>query len=137
MTIEEYLTKHEGERLKPYSDAEGNITIGVGHNLTSMGITFAASMFILQEDIRIHEGELQNIFPRTWDSFSDNAKMAFIDMHFHFGDGSFRRNLSEAIVKADMGDWKGVVQAVINCPNGYYKKFPARAKDNINLLGGE
>lgn len=45
------LQKHEGLRLKPYVDTVGKVTIGVGHNLTDKGISYAQAMSILSDDI--------------------------------------------------------------------------------------
>ena len=45
------LVFDEGIRLKPYSDTEGCLTIGVGRNLTDDGISRQEAMALLDHDI--------------------------------------------------------------------------------------
>ena len=60
-TLYDLLEKHEGLRLKPYDDATGKppgdkpihgfLTIGVGRNLTSVGISRNEARLLLKADI--------------------------------------------------------------------------------------
>ena len=60
-TLYALLEKHEGLRLKPYDDAtgkppgngpiEGFLTIGVGRNLTSVGISRDEARLLLKADV--------------------------------------------------------------------------------------
>ena len=45
------IVKHEGLRLKPYTDTTGNITIGVGRNLSTCGISQDEAYTMLTNDI--------------------------------------------------------------------------------------
>ncbi|MBU9679699.1 glycoside hydrolase family protein [Burkholderia multivorans] len=45
------LSRDEGRRLKPYVDTVGKTTIGVGRNLTDVGITDAECDLLLSNDI--------------------------------------------------------------------------------------
>ncbi|MBN3500929.1 glycoside hydrolase family protein [Burkholderia cenocepacia] len=45
------LTRDEGRRLKPYLDTVGKTTIGVGRNLTDVGISDAECDTLLSNDI--------------------------------------------------------------------------------------
>lgn len=45
------LSRDEGKRLKPYVDTVGKTTIGVGRNLTDVGITDAECDLLLSNDI--------------------------------------------------------------------------------------
>lgn len=45
------LTIDEGDKLKPYIDTRGKMTIGRGHNLTDRGISQRVSDFIFAEDL--------------------------------------------------------------------------------------
>lgn len=57
MTSESYknlraeLTRDEGDQLSVYTDTEGNLTVGVGHNLTANGISPGVRDLMLTEDI--------------------------------------------------------------------------------------
>jgi|TARA_R100001086_G_scaffold145322_3_gene76726 lysozyme len=61
-TLEDLLTLHEGLRLKPYDDAtslaltkgdtvRGNISIGIGRNLSGVGLTRREVKMLLKNDI--------------------------------------------------------------------------------------
>jgi lysozyme len=99
----EQLRKHEGERLKPYRCTAGKLTLGVGRNLDDKGITQSESKMLLVNDIDECMTDLQSIFP-SWDDFSNNRKIALIDLRFNLGPSRFRsfKRMISAIKK---GDW--------------------------------
>ena len=56
MTIElerlrSQLVRHEGLRLKPYTDTVGKLTIGIGRNLDDTGITTDEAHYLLTGDL--------------------------------------------------------------------------------------
>jgi lysozyme len=57
------LVKHEGIRNKPYEDSVGVLTIGVGRNLDDVGLSHDEIYYLLKNDIRRCEKELDNSFP--------------------------------------------------------------------------
>lgn len=78
------LRIHEGERLKPYRCTAGKLTIGVGRNLEDVGITREESDFLLANDIKRVETELQTAFP--WASTLDEVRRhVMVDMLFNLG----------------------------------------------------
>ena len=66
------LTRDEGLRLQPYRDSVGKLTIGVGHNLDANGITYAAAMQILEDDILNVMGQLNSKV--SWWATLDDAE---------------------------------------------------------------
>jgi lysozyme len=56
------LVKHEGLRTKPYEDTVGVLTIGVGRNLDDVGLSHDEIYYMLKNDIRRCEEELDNAF---------------------------------------------------------------------------
>jgi len=50
--LELLLIKHEGVRLKPYRDSLGVLTIGVGRNLTDVGLSAEEASYLFQNDIK-------------------------------------------------------------------------------------
>jgi lysozyme len=63
MTLADDLRRDEGERLKPYFDTANKVTIGVGRNLTDVGITAAESAAMLDNDITRVEAECSAKMP--------------------------------------------------------------------------
>ena len=51
-SLKKLLERHEGNRKFPYVDTVGKITIGVGHNLTDLGLTPTQISGILDDDIQ-------------------------------------------------------------------------------------
>ena len=54
----EQLRLHEGVEHKPYTDTVGKLTIGVGRNLDDRGLSDDEIDYILANDIKIVEDEL-------------------------------------------------------------------------------
>jgi len=78
------LERDEGRRLKPYTDTSGKITIGVGRNLTDVGISDADCDRMLDEDIAAAEAGLDRALP-WWRKIGDVRQRVLINMAFNLG----------------------------------------------------
>ncbi len=78
------LIRHEGLSLKPYRDTRGNLTIGVGRNLEDKGITEGEALFMLENDIRIVEEELNEKIP-WWGELDPVRQEILANMAFNLG----------------------------------------------------
>lgn len=77
------LIRHEGLRLKPYTDTVGKTTIGVGRNLTDIGITQLEAMQLLTNDIDRVQKEAVSL---PWfKSLSVVRQDVVLDMIFNLG----------------------------------------------------
>lgn len=97
------LVKHEGVRRKPYTDTTGNLTIGVGRNLDSMGISDDEIFHMLRNDIRRCEDELENAF-RWYNYLNDARQDAMTSMCFNLGITRLR-GFRKAIDAMELGDF--------------------------------
>ncbi len=78
------LIKHEGIRLKPYWDTEGKLTIGVGRNIESVGITNDEAYLLLNNDIHRVAREVTDAF--AWlKSLSAARQDVVMSMVFNMG----------------------------------------------------
>lgn len=78
------LRLHEGERLKPYRDTVGKLTIGIGRNLDDRGISSGESAYLLANDIQGVEIEVQRSLP--WVARLDEVRQrVLVDMAFNMG----------------------------------------------------
>jgi len=60
MDIIEQLRRDEGVRFKPYTDTVGRLTVGVGRNLTDVGLSDDEVDYLLANDVkRAQEGLAQ------------------------------------------------------------------------------
>ena len=81
--LTEMLLEHEGLRLKPYTDTTGHLTIGVGRNLTDVGISRSEALLMLQNDI---EESIITMEQFTWFLKLDEIrKLVILDMLFNMG----------------------------------------------------
>lgn len=96
------LIRDEGNRLRPYRDTVGKLTIGVGRNLDDRGITYDESMFMLDTDINLALQDCYHVFP-GWRYFSDGRKRALANMMHNLGRTKFVdfKRMIAAIAKHD------------------------------------
>lgn len=93
LRVKRMLIKHEGLRLKPYTDTEGKLTIGVGRNLVDNGISELEAMIMLSNDVKRVYNEATLAFP-WFNSLSVIRQDAIASMVFNMGLGKvllFRR----------------------------------------------
>lgn len=82
--LREQLIRHEGLRLKPYTDTVGKLTIGVGRNLADVGISAEEAYYLLDRDIGAATTMLDSHLP--WFKSLDEVRRAvLIDMCFNMG----------------------------------------------------
>ena len=104
MRIEDLLIKHEGLRLKPYECTAGDMTIGVGRNLDSMGLSEDEVYYVLANDIRRCEQELTKAF--EWFTHLDLVRQdAMMDMCFNLGISRLR-GFEKALHAMEEGDYE-------------------------------
>lgn len=103
MTLIEQLIRDEAIRLFPYPDSFGKTTIGIGRNLTDVGITLAEATYLLVNDIQNATDHLEKALPWTG-GLDDVRRDALINMTFNMGIGglcTFKKFL--AAIQAE--DW--------------------------------
>ena len=125
------LNRDEGNRLKPYTDTKGNITIGVGHNLTANGISPAVRDFILTEDINDAIASLDMAFP-VWSGLSEPRQRALANMVFTLGLTRFLE-FKDMLACIRNGDFMGAAAAALDSPWAKIEA-PSRAARIATLL---
>jgi lysozyme len=78
------LTRDEGLRLKPYVDSVGKLTIGVGRNLTDVGISQDEAEYLLRNDIAAAELLLDRSIG-WWRTLDEVRQRVLINMAFNLG----------------------------------------------------
>ena len=109
--LEDQLKRDEGIRLHPYQDSVGKWTIGIGRNLSDVGISEAEATLLLQNDVLAASNALERAFP--WVSGLDDVRKAvLVNMAFNMGIAGlagFKGTLS--LIQA--GDYAGAAQAML------------------------
>lgn len=78
------LIKHEGMRLKAYTDSVGKTTVGCGRNLTDLGLSPIEANLLLKNDIDRVLLEAHQNFP--WFNYLDSTRQdVVLDMLFNLG----------------------------------------------------
>ena len=89
------LREHEGVRDKPYDDQtgkplasgdalKGKLTIGVGRNLTDVGLSNDEIDYLLENDIARVEAELDEALP-WWRNLDPVRQLVMMDLGFNLG----------------------------------------------------
>lgn len=82
--LRQYLVVAEGMRLKPYNDTVGKLTIGVGRNLTDVGISALEAYALLDHDIDRAVAGLVGKFP--WFQEQDPVRqVVLVELCFNMG----------------------------------------------------
>jgi len=102
-TLKGELARDEGMRFIPYRDTVGKLTIGVGHNLDDVPISYAAAMQILEDDIVRAMGELNRVAP-FWSSLDDVRQRVLTNMVFNLG-GDGLAKFVKMLAAAKEGDF--------------------------------
>jgi lysozyme len=87
--IETLLLKHEGYERYVYRCTADKLTVGIGRNLESNGLTMEESLYLLRNDIKRCEYDLHGIF-NNFGEFSEDRQNVLIDMRFNLGAEGFR-----------------------------------------------
>jgi lysozyme len=78
------LTADEGKKNKPYRDTVGKLTIGVGRNLDDRGLSDDEISYLLGNDIKMVERELDIAMP-WWRGMCDARQNVIAAMAFNLG----------------------------------------------------
>lgn len=78
------LVQHEALKLFPYTDTKGKLTIGVGRNLTNVGISRIEAFYLLDNDIERAAIDLDRALP-WWRAMDDVRQRVLCEMCFNMG----------------------------------------------------
>lgn len=95
------LVEHEGLKHVAYKDTADKISIGVGRNLTDVGLSDAEIMTLLEHDI---DDVVHDLNTFIWFPALDAVRQrAVSDLRFNVGPGGFRmfRKLIAAMARRD------------------------------------
>lgn len=118
--IKDLLILHEGTERYPYEDTVGKVTIGVGFNLTDVGLFPEEIDFILENRIKKTKEEVQAAFP-WFDSLNEVRQAVVLDMAYNMGLGTLKQfrntlayiqegNYTNAARNMLMSKWAGQVK---------------------------
>lgn len=100
--LKNLLVQHESYRQFPYADTTGNLTVGIGRNLSSRGISSTEALSLLDDDIFYFTSKLAHLVP-CFNGLDDNRKIVLVDMCFNLGVNGFLgfKRMLEALERND------------------------------------
>jgi len=100
--LKQQLLTHEGLRLKPYTDTVGKVTIGVGRNLTDVGISQDEAFTLLEHDV---DRAVAACAQYAWfGTLNQVRQFAIVDLMFNLGATKFK-SFKLMIAALERGDW--------------------------------
>lgn len=133
ITIEKMLILDEDLSKTPYRDIDGSTVIGVGRNLSSVGISKEEAIMLLRNDIARVEKELTNdkVVGAIYQSLDENRKLAIKNMCFNLGITKLRGfdKMWKALASKDYN------KAAIEAKNSkWYKDVSTRGLRIIHII---
>ena len=112
MDLYAQLRRDEGTKKFPYADSKGKLTIGVGHNLTSDGMSEAVIEFQLQDDVASAVFILNARLP--WFRALDSVRQGVLtNMCFNLGFNGLE-NFPKMLAAFAQGDWQTAASEMKN-----------------------
>jgi lysozyme len=129
-SISDLLIKHEGLRLKVYTDTTGHLTIGVGRNLTNDGISNDEAMTLLSNDISNVTNQLNSNL--SWFASLDPVRQAVLqDLCFNMGWHTLS-TFSEFLGFMQNGQYSEAATDLLGTL--WARQVGSRATDNASML---
>ena len=96
--LETHLRWAEDERLMPYRDTTGHLTIGVGRNLSKKGLSPDEVDHLLTNDV-VEVLDVCRKLP-YWNHLNDARRLVVADMVFNLGEAGFHtfKKMEQALV---------------------------------------
>lgn len=85
--LRQQLERHEGRRRKVYTDTTGHLSVGVGRNLTDVGVFDDEIDLMLDNDIARTMGAIRSRLPWV-DTLDEVRQRAVVDFVFNVGIGT-------------------------------------------------
>lgn len=124
------LIRHEGMMLNLYKCPSGKDTIGVGRNLTDMGITEGEALMMLRNDIERCRIELRSAVD-VYSGLNEARRDCLVNMNFNMGISrllQFKKMLSAIAIK----DWHTAADEMLN--SRWHQQVGDRAKELSEIM---
>jgi lysozyme len=109
-SLEDQLRRDEGQRLQVYTDTVGKLTIGVGRNLSDVGVSLDEADLMLANDIKA--ATLEANFP--WTTGLDPVrKGAMLNMTFNMGVRGLAQ-FHDFLQKMEVGNFSAAAGAMLD-----------------------
>ena len=126
------LLEDEGERLKPYRDTVGKLTIGVGRNLDDMGISHDEALYLLRNDVEKVLGQLAEGLP-WWPTLDEARQGVLANMAFQLGYAGLMQ-FHQTLSFIEEHEYRKAAEAMRG--SKWYLQVPKRAERLATIMEG-
>ena len=127
--LKNLIVSHEGKENHPYTDTKGNVTIGIGYNLTARGLPDSWINEQFDQDVTYFHDQLLHDF--DWYSGLDDArKMVLIDMCF-MGYKTFKE-FERMLQALRYGDYEKAASEILK--SKWAEQVGHRAEENADIM---
>jgi lysozyme len=129
-TLKHYIVNNEEYSKFPYTDTKGNITIGIGYNLSARGMPDSWVNNQYNDDVTYHYNNLVDTYP-WFLKLSEARQIVLIDMCFNLGWKGFQefKNLIDALSENDFVRAKyEILHSLL------HKDAPDRTESNAKIM---
>lgn len=126
------LKRHEGLELKPYRCTEGYLTLGIGRNLETKGISEEEAEYLLRNDIEEVVAALNDRIP-WWNNLPDHKRIVLASMAFQLGVGGLLKFQNMLAAAEDRDDHEVVAQMR---DSRWHRQTTARVEELARLWTG-
>ena len=131
-TLLDLIEHHEGRRAFPYHDIVGELTIGVGRNLTDRSLSDDEINLLFINDMRLARQICRRLYA-DFSSFPPDRQAALLSMAFNLGAPRLAKfNKMRAAIVAD--DWQAAAAEAL--ASKWAGQLPRRAAEIARLLRG-
>jgi lysozyme len=127
MDLGEQLIRDEGRRSKPYLDKYGNVTIGIGRNLTAKGLSSEEIHLLFINDVNEATQLVRDMVPVSRE-LDEVRRMALVNMCFNMGIASLLTFHKMLQALADK-DWKRACRELLD------SKYASDVGDRAQRIG--
>lgn len=120
----------EGIKLFPYTDTRGKISIGMGRNLTDVGISQSESDFLASHDIQIALNTADEAISSFY-ALTTPRQAVLIQMAFNLGRGTFGE-FTQFLDYIEAGEYDKAADDLLN--TAVAKELPARYGRYANII---
>ena len=127
--LQKMIMRHEGLKLKPYTDTTGHTSIGWGRNLTDIGIDVTEAEIMLLRDIIRAKEEAKKY---SWyEGLNDTRAAVVIDMIYNLGAQGFSEfKATHRAIEAE--DWEGAANHMLD--SQWARQTGRRAREDAEQM---
>lgn len=129
MTIVDLITKHEGVRNFPYTDSVGKL-IGVGRNLTDIGLRDGEVMVLLNNDLEAVQAECAAQIP-CFNVLDPVRQAVLLDMAFNLGVSGLLE-FKNTLTHVAAGEWQDAANGML--ASKWASQVGSRAQEDAAMM---